>query len=261
MAQKPPVSLPLLPLSLHPTRSTAVWAVGRFLFAYDLQLGTWQVRRRELHGEAIRALHAYTLAAGKTVWLSAGDDKMVMTWTEEGGDWELQHSFSNPKKITAALFDKDGRVVFGDRFGDVLRWVPGEGDAQLLSSHFAMVTAMAFTPSGSYLVVGDNHEKVRVSRYPETADIRSFCFGHTSQITAVSTLCLDGQERLLSASADATLRLWTLDGEECKSWKLPAAVSSLSFGAGSAALGIETLGTGLGRVSLTSNEVEMLLPE
>eukprot|EP00439_Symbiodinium_sp_Y106_P018623 s3689_g2.t1 len=52
MAQKPPVSLPLLPLSLHPTRSTAVWAVGRFLFAYDLQLGTWQVRRRELHGEA-----------------------------------------------------------------------------------------------------------------------------------------------------------------------------------------------------------------
>ncbi|CAE7949655.1 wdr4, partial [Symbiodinium sp. KB8] len=207
MAQKPPVSLPLVPLSLHPTRSTAVWAVGRFLFAYDLQLCTWQVRRRELHREAIRALDACPQAAGKTVWLSAGDDKMVMTWTEEGGDWELQNSFSNPKKITAALFDKDGRVVFGDRFGDVLRWVPGEGDAQLLSSD-AFLLACHRT---------NGEEKVRVSRYPETADIRSFCFGHTSQITAVSTLCLDGEERLLSASADATLRLWTLDGEECKS--------------------------------------------
>ena len=32
---------------------TAAWFTDRgFLFAYDLQLGTWQVRRRELHGEA-----------------------------------------------------------------------------------------------------------------------------------------------------------------------------------------------------------------
>eukprot|EP00931_Biecheleriopsis_adriatica_P081782 TRINITY_DN55123_c0_g1_i1.p1 TRINITY_DN55123_c0_g1~~TRINITY_DN55123_c0_g1_i1.p1 ORF type:complete len:354 (-),score=69.11 TRINITY_DN55123_c0_g1_i1:18-1079(-) len=261
--------LPLLPLRVHPRRSsTLVWGAGRFVFAYDVARGEWEQRRKELHSDTIRALDATRVVAGsgaesgeKTRWLSAGDDKLLMISEEQGGEWTTTSKLSHQKKITAAVFDKDGRAVFADRFGDVYRWaVSDDTQAELLSSHFAIVTALAFTASGRFLIAGDNHEKVRISCYPQAAEIRSFCLGHTSQITALATT---EEGSVLSASADGTLRLWSLDGEELRCWDVGSAVSSLSCSEATAAVGCEAPSQGLRRIALGGAEqpVQTLLDE
>lgn len=260
-----PQSLPLLPLKVHPRRpSTAVWAVGRFVFAYDVQRRVWEQRRRELHLDVIRALDFFLVPGQEstTRWLSAGDDKAVVVWEEDGGDWQLGPKLSHSKKITAAIFDRAGHVVFADRFGDVYRWSAGQesAQAQLLASHLAIVTALAMTRSGRFLVVGDNHEKVRISCYPQTTEIRSICLGHSSQITAVATVRGPGnvEEAVLSGSSDGSLRLWSLDGEPLGCWQLGSAISSLSCAVeGDAALvACEDPSPGLRKVSLkTAGEV------
>eukprot|EP00421_Protoceratium_reticulatum_P044904 CAMPEP_0168431210 /NCGR_PEP_ID=MMETSP0228-20121227/38266_1 /TAXON_ID=133427 /ORGANISM="Protoceratium reticulatum, Strain CCCM 535 (=CCMP 1889)" /LENGTH=301 /DNA_ID=CAMNT_0008445315 /DNA_START=62 /DNA_END=965 /DNA_ORIENTATION=- len=210
---------------------------------------------------------------GAAHWLSGGDggdDKKVVVWRDAGGTWERFRALGHGKKVTACLFDSDGRAVFADRFGDVYRWLwaeggPGEAadaaaapeeddedaeggssEAQLLLSHLAIVTAMAFTESGRFLVTADNHEKIRVSCYPQAAEIYSFCLGHLGQITALACL---GEEAVVSTSSDGTLRLWGLDGEERLSVDLGAPVSSLCCGAGEAVVGCEA-GPGLRRVLL-----------
>lgn len=207
------------------------WAAGKYLFVYDTALGKWEQQRKEVHRDSVRALSSTTVgcdtALNMTRWISAGDDKELILWEETGSEWQEQARLSHPKKLTVALFDHNGQVVFADRFGDVFRWSSKiEDEASLLLSHLAIVTAVAFTASGSYIVTGDNHEKVRVTSYPHGVQIRSFCLGHTGQITALAAPF--GDEALISASADGTLRLWSLDGEELCHHNLGSAVSSLT---------------------------------
>eukprot|EP00435_Cladocopium_sp_Y103_P007084 s587_g2.t1 len=254
-----PLALPVVPIVRHPTRPAVVWAVGSCVFSYDLQQKTCARPLGDGSSGAIRALDARN-AAGRLTWLTAGDEKLLTTWLEPeaGGQWQQQEQLSCQKKLTCAIFDGDGRVVFADRFGDVCRW-SGDGEPELLSSHFAIVTALALTPCQRFLVVGDNHERVRVSCYPEAAEIRSFCFGHQMQITAVSC----EKDLLLSASADGTLRLWNLDGEEKKRWTLDAPISCLSYENGTAVLGLEAPQAQLVqlKVETETSQVDILISE
>ncbi|CAE8686916.1 unnamed protein product, partial [Polarella glacialis] len=257
------MALPLVPLQAHPSRpSTAVWAVGRFVFAYDTATSAWEQPRRELHSDAVRALDGMAAtgegAEGCTRWVSAGDDKEVKMWEEKGAEWTAGPTLSHHKKLTCALFDPHGKAVFADRFGDIYRWEGKESsEAELLCSHLAIVTALAFSPSGKYLISADNHEKVRVNCYTGGSEIRSFCLGHTAQITAVAAI---GDEAVLSASADGSLRLWSLDGEPLARCELGSAVSSLSFqkGVGSgcveAVVGCEAPLPAIRRVKLSATQ-------
>ncbi|CAJ1444243.1 unnamed protein product [Effrenium voratum] len=107
MEKLKPSALPLLPLVLHPSRPTVVWAPGGEVLAYNESKG-WE-QPNVCHAAPIRALDAYVDAASPvTRWLSAGDDKMLMTWLEKDGAWELQEKLGHSKKITAAVFDRPG---------------------------------------------------------------------------------------------------------------------------------------------------------
>jgi len=222
------------------------WAVGRCLFAFNTETSVWEQCKREAHSDAIRALDAAVLPHGEqpspssaessatVYWLSAGDDKQVVVWRESSSDsWQRQWELSHSKKVVAALFDPNRDVLFADRFGDVYRWSlhmtkADEGcsaEPQLLFSHLAIVTAMVMTESGRFIITGDNHEKIRVTCYPQAAEIHSFCLGHLGQITS---LACAGDEFIVSTSSDCTLRVWQLeDGQQILSHSLGAAVSSL----------------------------------
>jgi len=262
----PPPPLPLLPLRHHPARpGTVVWAVGRFIFIHDTTDADAQPHRWEAHTDTIRSLDSMADpcagASGGTLWVSGGDDKQVIVWEDKGSSWDARFRMGHGKKITATLFDSDGLVVFADRFGDVYRWTPAAtGDATLLFSHLAIVTAMAFAGDGRFLVSGDNHEKIRVTCYPEAAEIHSFCLGHTEQITALSP---QGPGHLLSAAADGILRLWTLDGESIACCDLGAPVSSFGHSGSSLAACCEEANGALRSVhisddfSLTATNLEI----
>jgi len=234
--------LPLTGFRLHPLRpSTVVWAAGRNLFAYDTDKCTWELPRREAHGvlahgDAIRALDAEVLTTTPetTRWVSAGDDKQVIVWKESGAnagyEWQVEASTTLGKKLTTALLDGAGRVVCADRFGDVWRWcIQQDAEAELLFSHLAIVTGMCFAKGRRFLVTCDNHEKIRVSCYPAAFEIHSFCLGHTSLVSALAVLPFtDSSARLLSAGADCTLRLWSLDGKPLSACELGSVVSGVS---------------------------------
>lgn len=247
----PPPPLPVLPLCPHPARpNTLVWAAGRFIFVFDSEVSDGKPHRFEAHTDNIRTLHA---AAGggscRSKWVSGGDDKQVIVWEDKGSSWDAQFRYVHGKKVTAALFDTEGLVVFADRFGDVYRWSPAEsGEPTLLLSHLAIVTALTFAGNGHFLVSGDNHEKIRVTSYPEACEIYSFCLGHTEQITALSP---QGHGHVLSAAADGTLRLWTLDGENVSTCDVGAPISGMGHAGSAIAVCCEDASAGLRSVTLS----------
>ncbi|CAK9092916.1 tRNA (Guanine-N(7)-)-methyltransferase non-catalytic subunit wdr4 [Durusdinium trenchii] len=120
-----PLALPVVPIVLHPTRSSVVWAVGSRIFAYDLQLKAFEAKAADLETLGpVRALDVWQ-GEGKLLWLAAGDDKTVTTWLDDGNhgsSWQIHETLSHQKKLTRAIFDRKGRIILADRFGDVCRW-------------------------------------------------------------------------------------------------------------------------------------------
>lgn len=57
-----------------------------------------------------------------------------------------------------------------------------------------------------YIVTSDRDEKIRVTHYPDTHEIESFCVGHKEYVSSVTFFNEDNL--LLSASGDKSLRLW-----------------------------------------------------
>ena len=63
------------------------------------------------------------------------------------------------------------------------------------------------SPDEKYIITCDRDEKIRVSRYPNTYNIQSYCLGHKEFITGLSFLPTD-KTVLVSSSGDGTVRLW-----------------------------------------------------
>jgi len=66
--------------------------------------------------------------------------------------------------------------------------------------------------SDKLIVTCDRDEKIRISSYPDGYNIRVFCLGHTQFV--ISLAYDEARKILISGSGDATVRLWTLDGQE-----------------------------------------------
>lgn len=72
--------------------------------------------------------------------------------------------------------------------------------------------------STKYILTSDRDEKIRVTNYPATHEIESFCLGH---LEFVSSFDFIDNERIVSVSGDKTLRLWKfVDGTELDVFEL-----------------------------------------
>ncbi len=79
---------------------------------------------------------------------------------------------SVPKKISAATLTADGSyAIFADKFGDVHVAATAEsatsGPRPLLGHFCSIITDLAASPDGKYLVSTDRDSKVRVSMLPK----------------------------------------------------------------------------------------------
>lgn len=127
-----------------------------------------------------------------------GDDKSLFLPAEDC-------STSFHKKLTCVCFSPENNSFFiGDRFGDVFSYRSKESSELL--GHLSIITGISF--ANDFLVTADADAKIRVSKYPNTFTVQSFCLGHTGFIS--SLVCVPEHSRLFSSSADGTIRIWDM---------------------------------------------------
>ena len=82
-----------------------------------------------------------------------------------------------------------------DKFGEVfittfISSEQGTLSRILLLGHCSLVTDMILSPDGAYIATCDRDEKIRVSQFPKSYEIESFCMGHSQFVFHV--LSYDG---------------------------------------------------------------------
>ncbi|EDW06085.1 tRNA (guanine-N(7)-)-methyltransferase non-catalytic subunit wuho [Drosophila mojavensis] len=115
-------------------------------------------------------------------------------------------------------------VLVTDKTGDCYQYdcVEVEAPPKLLLGHLSIVYDIVWTPDLKHIITCDRDDKIRVTNYPATHDIHSYCLGHKEFVSGLALL--PGNEGLLiSISGDKTLRLWNyLTGKEVLQQQLPA---------------------------------------
>ncbi|KAM8720879.1 hypothetical protein ACLKA7_006857 [Drosophila subpalustris] len=113
-------------------------------------------------------------------------------------------------------------VLVTDKTGDCYQYdcVDVEASPKLLLGHLSIVYDILWTPDQKHIITCDRDDKIRVTNYPATYDIHSYCLGHKE---FVSGLALLSGEHLVSVSGDKTLRIWNYaTGKELLQRELPA---------------------------------------
>lgn len=106
-----------------------------------------------------------------------------------------------------------GVLLVADKAGEVWAYdVPTLKKTVKLLGHCASVLMdMAISSDCTKLVTADRDEKIRISNFPQTVLIDTYCLGHSSVVTSIATLSpTAGDEMLLSAGWDHKIFLWNM---------------------------------------------------
>lgn len=125
-----------------------------------------------------------------------------------------------PKRVTAITFNpSSSHVIVSDAFGDVYQLdinesinVREDEEARyLLLGHCCSIIDIAIRQN--VIASADRDAKLRISSYPNSYIILSFCLGHSQFVSCIEWTAIPFQ--LLSAGGDANLILWdTTAGEK-----------------------------------------------
>ena len=93
---------------------------------------------------------------------------------------------------------------------DQLPQIGFKKEHKILTTHVAsMVTCINICNKGKYLISGDRDEQIRVSNFPNSFLIESFCLGHYAFITSINTVGFDDNV-LVSTAGDGSVRLFEI---------------------------------------------------
>ncbi|DAZ99474.1 TPA: hypothetical protein N0F65_001659 [Lagenidium giganteum] len=107
-------------------------------------------------------------------------------------------------------------VVVGEKTGEAVAFPFPDinRDLKTLLGHTtSMITHMATNSDSSLLLTADRDEKIRVSRFPQTSIVQSYCLGHEASLTKISC-CVLTPELVVSTSLDNTIKLWNMKSGE-----------------------------------------------
>jgi len=162
-------------------------------------------------------------AAGEYIF-GGFSGKEICCWNASSGELMGTHILKK-KAMSISHANSDGRdvVVVADRAGEV--WFVG---APLMKSsicvagHTASVITDMVAVANRFIVTADRDEKIRISQFPQSALIQSYCLGHTSVVASVcsfrlgpNTTCASSNLMLASTSWDHSVRLWEIETGHC----------------------------------------------
>lgn len=114
--------------------------------------------------------------------------------------------------VRARVGDEHDVVLVGEKTGEAIAMpFPAiASDLKTLLGHTtSMITHMGVNAQSSLLLTADRDEKIRVSCFPRTSLIQSYCLGHTASLTK---LCCSTRtpELFISTALDNSIKLWNM---------------------------------------------------
>lgn len=128
-------------------------------------------------------------------------------------------TFFLPRSASKIRFTADNQqVLVADKSGDVLIYnVKTENTGTKLLGHLSLLLDVLQTPDNKFIITSDRDEKIRVSCYPNTYNIQSYCLGHKEFVKNIEILP-HNEKYLSSTSGDGHIKIWDyVEGKLCYS--------------------------------------------
>ncbi|XP_037036811.1 tRNA (guanine-N(7)-)-methyltransferase non-catalytic subunit wuho [Bradysia coprophila] len=165
---------------------------------------------------------------GQLLVITTTGDKLVYMYKILAADKHELVSKRVLARISSSMaFSSDSRHVYiADKTGDCYEFDCEnlEATGKWILGHLSMLLDVVVTHDNRFVVTCDRDEKIRVTNYPGTHLIETYCLGHTEYVSAISFLPTDPNQSLVSISGDKMLKIWKyLQGVEVFEHELPAA--------------------------------------
>ncbi len=170
---------------------------------WDLETGVEETRRGPFPG------FATSVAVDQHGLVAWGDSRGVITlWNpgEPGNDVEL---LGHTHHVRDLAFMPDGGLASVSLDGTARLWRVPEGTEVSMMTAERPLTALAILPPGDVVVTGDVSGEVALWEATMGELLRRL-EGHDSSVNSIALA--PGGSRLATASSDATVRVWDLDG-------------------------------------------------
>lgn len=108
-------------------------------------------------------------------------------------------------------FTPGNDIIVADKTGDAYLFPNSKTDNTiLLLGHLSMLLDVIVTEDEKYIVTTDRDEKIRVSMFPNSYNIMSYCLGHKKFVTNILELPHD-KSTLVSCGGDGVFILWNYE--------------------------------------------------
>ncbi|KAI4477805.1 hypothetical protein M0802_014637 [Mischocyttarus mexicanus] len=114
-----------------------------------------------------------------------------------------------PRAASKVIFSPNNDIIVADKAGDAYLFSIKNpvGNEILLLGHLSMLLDILVTENGKYILTTDRDEKIRVSMFPHSYNIVSYCLGHSKFVTNICELP-HKKDILISSGGDGTLKFW-----------------------------------------------------
>ncbi|OQS04512.1 hypothetical protein THRCLA_03263 [Thraustotheca clavata] len=175
---------------------------------------------------------AMTLNNEATLLICVTQDKKLIVYEMNSTRGEIVASREVPRNTTslvAATYQHDGNVneaiLIAGNAGEVNAYplpdVNGN-EKSLLQHTTSIITDVSMSTNGKYLLSADRDEKIRISNFPATTLVQSYCLGHRQCVRKIA-VSVATPSLFVSVGLDDALNLWNIEtGALIHSLELPA---------------------------------------
>ncbi|ETV87924.1 hypothetical protein H257_01330 [Aphanomyces astaci] len=168
---------------------------------------------------------ALAFNADASVLLVASQDKQLAAYKVDTQAGHLQTSLVEAREVprnatsmvtsrkTLADGTQQDAVLIAVNAGEVMAYpvphVSSHEGKSLLAHTTSIVTDVAINTDNTLLLSADRDEKIRVSNFPTTALVQSYCLGHRQCVRKLAT-SVTTPSLFVSVGLDDTLKLWEM---------------------------------------------------
>ncbi|XP_055370822.1 tRNA (guanine-N(7)-)-methyltransferase non-catalytic subunit wuho [Condylostylus longicornis] len=161
---------------------------------------------------------------GKTLAVSTSGIKTLILFTKvDEFKWEILSVRKSNRASSALTFSPDSKLILlCDKSGDCFLYTCDINPPKWILGHLSSIYDVKFSFDGKYILTADRDEKIRVTNYPNSYEIESYCLGHKEYVCSIEIL-ENHPNILVSFSGDKTFRLWKWrEGLQLVKEELPA---------------------------------------